>query len=281
MNDFERIAEIIRYIDGHHRQQPTLEVLAARIGLSRFHFHRLFSNWAGITPKDFLQCLTLAHAKKLLKKGENILHASLDSGLSGPGRLHDLCVNLEAASPGELKSGGSGWTISAGFADSPFGFCLIGSGPRGICHLSFVDEPSEDALVEIRESWPLARLARDDRATSRLARRIFCRADNHGHGNLRALVKGTPFQVRVWRALLRVPSGTLVTYGNLAEAIGQPMAARAVGSAVGKNNLAYLIPCHRVIRETGVIGDYRWGRSRKRAIVAWESSKETVGRRYA
>jgi AraC family transcriptional regulator, regulatory protein of adaptative response / methylated-DNA-[protein]-cysteine methyltransferase len=271
MNDYQRIAEIIRFLDGHHREQPTLEVLADRAKLSRFHFHRLFSTWAGITPKDFLQCLTLAHAKELLKKGENILDAALDSGLSGPGRLHDLCVSLEAASPGELKSGGAGWTIAVGFADTPFGTCLIASGPRGICNLAFVDSADEQALAQVEETWPLARVKRDDASAGRLAQKIFCPARDQRRATLRAFIKGTPFQVRVWRALLRIPSGTLVTYGNLAASLGQPTAARAVGSAVAKNTLAYLIPCHRVIRETGVIGEYRWGPIRKRAILAWES----------
>jgi AraC family transcriptional regulator of adaptative response/methylated-DNA-[protein]-cysteine methyltransferase len=275
MSDYERIAAIIRFLDCHHREQPTLEVLAARARLSRFHFHRLFSRWAGITPKDFLQCLTLTNAKALLHKGENILAAALDAGLSGPGRLHDLCVSLEAASPGELKSGGEGWTVSVGFAESPLGTCLIGSGPRGICHLAFVESASEPAaFAEIREKWPRARLTRDDVLASSLAERVFCRSGNRGRGGLRAFIKGTPFQVRVWRALLQVPPGALITYGKLAAALGQPAAARAVGSAVARNSLAYLIPCHRVIRETGVIGEYRWGPIRKRAILAWESGTE-------
>jgi AraC family transcriptional regulator of adaptative response/methylated-DNA-[protein]-cysteine methyltransferase len=281
MNDYERIAEIIRFMDSHHREQPTLEVLADRVKLSRFHFHRLFSTWAGITPKDFLQCLTLAHAKALLKAGENILNAALDSGLSGPGRLHDLCVSLEAASPGELKSGGKGWTILLGFAETPFGTCLIGSGPRGICHLAFVEHASERSFAQVEDLWPLANLTRDDARASRLAEQVFCRRKSRRRTTLRAYIQGTPFQVRVWRALLQVPIGNLVTYGSLAAAIGQPAAARAVGSAVAKNTLAYLIPCHRVIRETGVIGDYRWGRVRKRAILAWESGTERRKNRYA
>ncbi len=274
MNDYQRIALVIRYLDERHTGQPDLAALAEYVGLSPFHFHRLFSAWAAITPKDFLQCLTLAHVKELLGKGNSVLDTALISGLSGPGRLHDLCVSLEAASPGELKSGGAGWTISAGFADSPFGRCLLGEGPRGICHLAFVE--SEDGVAELaglQGNWPGARLHRDDSAASRLADRIFERpARSHSRPALRAFVRGTAFQVRVWRALLQVQPGTLVSYGQLAAALDQPAAARAVGSAVGQNPLAYLIPCHRVIRETGVIGDYRWGQVRKRAIVAWESS---------
>ncbi len=278
MNDYERIALVIRYLDACHAEQPDLATLAEVAGMSPFHFHRLFSVWAAITPKDFLQCLTLAHAKALLRKGTSVLDAALGSGLSGPGRLHDLCVILEAASPGEVKSGGAGWTISAGIADSPFGQCLLGESPRGICHLSFIDAGDAAAeLAALKEHWPLARLHRDDANAARLAGGIFARQTRrHARSALRAFVKGTTFQVRVWRALLQVQPGTLVSYARLAAALDQPAAARAVGTAVGHNPLAYLIPCHRVIRETGVIGDYRWGQVRKRAMVAWESSPRSA-----
>ncbi len=272
MNDYERIAQVIRFLDARHVEQPALTTLAGRAGLSPFHFHRLFATWAGVTPKDFLQCLTLAHAKELLREGTPILDVALESGLSGPGRLHDLCVNLEAASPGELKSGGAGWIISFGFADSPFGKCLIAESPRGICHLSFV-ENEKTSLTQLQNDWPQAKLKRDDHVAERLAARIFVRPDSsHSQPPLRAFVRGTPFQVRVWRALLQVEHGTATSYGRLAGLIDKPSAARAVGSAVAKNPLAYLIPCHRVIRETGVTGDYHWGPIRKRAIIAWESS---------
>lgn len=277
MNDYERIAQVIRFLDARHVEQPDLTALAGRAGLSAFHFHRLFATWAGVTPKDFLQCLTLVHAKELLRDGESILDVALESGLSGPGRLHDLCVNLEAASPGEMKSGGAGWMISFGFADSPFGKCLIAESPRGICHLSFV-ENEKASLGELQKDWPQAKLKLDDSAAARLSEKIFTRNDAVQHAGseagapLRAYVSGTPFQVRVWRALLNVQPGTLTSYGRLANAIDKPAAARAVGSAVAKNPLAYLIPCHRVIRETGVTGDYHWGPIRKRAILAWESS---------
>lgn len=275
MNDYERIARVIRYLDEAHLEQPDLATLAAHAGLSPFHFHRLFSTWAAITPKDFLQCLTLEGARESLRQGENVLEVALNSGLSGPGRLHDLCVSLEAASPGELKSGGAGWTISAGFAESPFGQCLIGEGPRGICHLSFVDEGGEGVeLMTLQEAWPGARLRRDDAAAADAVARLFIHAPGSAPSEapLRAFVRGTPFQVRVWRALMHIPPGTLVSYRHLASAIGQCRTARAVGSAVGRNPLAYLIPCHRVIRGTGVLGEYRWGRVRKRALIAWESS---------
>ncbi len=279
MNDFERIAQIIRFLDECHAEQPELIALAERAGLSRFHFHRLFTTWAGVTPKDFLQCLTFTHAKKLLREGESILDAALESGLSGPGRLHDLFVSLEAASPGEWKSGGAGWTISFGFAESPFGKCLIAESPRGICHLSFV-EVEKSALAELQNDWPQAKLKRDNSAVGRLAAAIFAQpSGRHARPVLRAFVRGTPFQVRVWRALLQVPPGLLTSYGRLAAALGQPAASRAVGAAVGQNPLGYLIPCHRVIRETGVMGNYHWGQIRKRAMIAWESSW-CVGRNH-
>jgi AraC family transcriptional regulator of adaptative response/methylated-DNA-[protein]-cysteine methyltransferase len=274
MNDYERIAGVIRYLDKHHAEQPNLAMLAKRAGLSAFHFHRLFSRWAGITPKDFLQCLTLSHAKALLNEGKDVLNAALNAGLSGPSRLHDLCVCLEAASPGELKSGGANWTIRAGFADSPFGTCLVGESSRGLCHLSFVDSVSRQAgAAAIQHAWPRARLTWDDSSVSRLLSPVFQQPGSaDSRPALRALIRGTTFQVRVWRALLQVPPGTLVSYAELAAAIGNRAAARAVGSAVGQNPLAYLIPCHRVIRDTGAVGEYRWGQTRKKAILAWESS---------
>ena len=276
MSDYERIATVIRYLDAHHTEQPDLATLASYVGLSPSHFHRLFSAWAGVTPKDFLQCLTLAHARTLLHSGENVLNTALNSGLSGPGRLHDLCINLESASPGEMKSGGAGWTITFGFADTPFGACLVGENTRGICHLSFVDTRDEGALNRLNRDWPRAQFRRNDAAAAQLVHRVFDSSVGIQHKlPLRAFVKGTPFQVRVWRALLQVQPGQLVTYGSLAAAIGRPAAARAVGTAVGQNSLAYLIPCHRVIRETGAIGGYRWGPVRKRAIQAWESSRAT------
>src|SRR5260221_1132726 len=273
MNDYERIDRVIRHFDECHTEQPALAALAERAGLSQFHFHRLFKAWAGITPKDFLQSVTLAHARELLRTGASVLDSALESGLSGPGRLHDLCVGFESASPGEIKCGGDGWTIAADLADSPFGTCLIADSPRGICHLAFVESDFADPLASVRDDWPAARLRRDDALASRIARRIFAGpADSLARPALRAFVRGTAFQIRVWRALLRVPAGSLVTYGRLAVAIRQPAAARAVGTAVGSNPLAYLIPCHRVIRETGIIGGYRWGAVRKRAMLAWENA---------
>ncbi|MDZ4405380.1 methylated-DNA--[protein]-cysteine S-methyltransferase [Prosthecobacter sp.] len=269
MNDYERVARIIRHLDDHHVEQPGLEELAAHLGLSRFHFHRLFSRWAGVTPKDFLQCLTLEHARERLRQGESVFDAALDVGLSSPGRLHDLCVTLEAATPGEIKGGGEGWTIEAGLAATPFGLCCIGNGPRGVCHLAFVESAERTTVSEaILALWPKAELRWNNVTARRIAAEVF---QPGGETHLRALVRGTPFQLRVWRALLRIPPGGMVSYGHLATAIGHQGAARAVGTAVGTNPLAYLIPCHRVIRETGVIGQYRWGHERKRALLAWEA----------
>jgi AraC family transcriptional regulator of adaptative response/methylated-DNA-[protein]-cysteine methyltransferase len=271
MNDYERIARVIRYVDAHHTEQPNLTLLAQEAGLSESRFHRLFTAWAGVTPKSFLQCLTFSRARGLLRAGENILDAALDAGLSGPGRLHDLCVSLEAASPGEIKSGGAGWRMTAGFGPTPFGDGLAAQSPRGVCHISFVDSNRESAWEELTQSWPNARWRRNDTAACALLAGIFDGADRPlSRQPLRALVKGTDFQVRVWRALLRVPPGGLTTYGRLAAAIGAPSAARAVGSAVAGNDLAWLIPCHRVIRQTGAAGEYRWGAARKRAMIAWE-----------
>lgn len=272
MNDYDRVARVIRYLDEHQQEQPNLSELADHAGLSSFHFHRLFTRWAGVTPKDFLQCLTLAHAMDALRSGENVLDASLDAGLSGPGRLHDLCVKFVAASPGEVKSKGEGWTIAAGFAASPFGTCLIGESPRGICHLSFVDSGNRQAGEEvIRQDWTKSQIQWSLDA-EQITTLMFASANANPKSPLRVLVRGTDFQVRVWRALLEIPPGALTTYGRIAQSLGDRAAARAVGAAVGQNRLAWLIPCHRVIRETGAFGDYRWGITRKKAIVAWEGA---------
>jgi len=279
MNDYERVANVIRFLDRHHTEQPDLNQLAAAAGLSPFHFHRLFSTWAGVTPKDFLQCLTLEHVKQLLLNGNNVFDVALDAGLSGPGRLHDLCVTLEAASPGEMKNGGAGMQIGYGFAETPFGEALIAETKRGICQLSFVDGKGRNAARDLLMSqWPNAKLNRNDARIGELSATIFTQGrEGTSRRPLRAFVRGTSFQLRVWRALLRVPSGTLTTYGRLAEAIGQSKAARAVGSAVGANPISFIVPCHRVILETGALGNYGGGRIRKRAMVGWELSSVGVG----
>ena len=275
MNEYERIARVIRYLDAHHAGQPDLATLADQAGCSQFHFHRLFSTWAGITPKEFLQCLTHSHARELLDRGRSVLASSIDAGLSGPGRLHDLCVKLDAATPGEVKAGGEGLSMTFGFAESPFGRCLLAESPRGICYLAFADPGDGQAVLSgLKDCWPRAALQRDDAAAGRLSREVFRQQDATGkrRRTLRAFVQGSAFQVRVWRALLQIPPGTLVSYGQLAAALNRPAAARTVGTAIGRNPLAFLIPCHRVIRETGVLSGYRWGRDCKRAIVARESS---------
>jgi len=284
MNDYERVAAVIRFLDRHHTEQPDLNTLAATAGLSPFHFHRLFSTWAGVTPKDFLQCLTVEHVKRILLERHNVFEAALDAGLSGPGRLHDLCVTLEAASPGEVKSGGVGMQIDYGFAESPFGEVLIAETKRGICHLSFVDDKGRNAARDLLSShWPKAKLNRKDSRIAELVGTIFVSpAKSSTRRPLHAFVRGTSFQLRVWRALLRVRAGNLTTYGRLAETIGQVKAARAVGSAVGANPIAFIIPCHRVIRETGALGNYHWDPIRKRAIIGWElSPRDSVDIRRA
>jgi AraC family transcriptional regulator of adaptative response/methylated-DNA-[protein]-cysteine methyltransferase len=272
MNDYERIAAVIRYLDRHHANQPDLNALAQSVGLSVFHFHRLFSTWAGVTPKDFLQCLTLEHVKTLLREGDTVLDAAVNAGLSGPGRLHDLCVTLEAASPGEMKTGGAGLQIEYGFAETPFGEALIAETVRGVCHLSFANGSAcSDARALLAAEWPNAKLCRTDQRAGELSHKIFTRpAENKSRPHLRAFVRGTAFQLRVWRALLRVPPGALTSYGRLAAVLNQPTAARAVGSAVGANPLAFIIPCHRVIHETGALGNYRWDPIRKRAMLGCE-----------
>ena len=274
MNDYERVANVIRFLDRHHTDQPDLNQLAAAAGLSPFHFHRLFSSWAGVTPKDFLQCLTLEHVKQRLLNGANVFDAALDAGLSGPGRLHDLCVTLEAASPGEMKNGGAGMQIDYGFAETPFGEALIAATNRGICHLSFTDVGGRNRVRELLTAdWPNASLHRTDLRAAELASEIFATpAQSEPRPRLRAFVRGTAFQLRVWRALLKIPSGSLTTYSRLAQAIDNAKASRAVGSAVGANPISFVIPCHRVIRETGALGNYGGGPIRKQVMLGWELS---------
>ena len=271
MNDYDRMAEIIRYLDACQDTQPDLKGLADLIGLSPFHFHRLFSHWVGITPKTFLQCLTLETAKRSLLDGQSVLDAAIDSGLSGPGRLHDLCLKLEAASPGEIKSGGHGLDFTWGIAPSPFGQCFVAWTNRGLHSIQFVDhQEANETVTELREAWPKAHFSQDDSQAETCISEVFQMPFEPNAKPLSAWVRATPFQVRVWRALLDVPLGHLTSYSQIARAIGQAKAARAVGTAIGSNPLAYLIPCHRVIRETGVIGNYRWRHGRKRSLIACE-----------
>lgn len=267
--EYERIERAIRYLESHASEQPGLDEVAAAAGLSPFHFQRLFRRWAGVSPKRFLQLLTVEHAKHLLAGSASVLDAAFEAGLSGPGRLHDHFVTLEAVSPGEYKHGGAGLEIRHGVHPSPFGLALVGETDRGVCALAFVDRGGEPAALDwLRSSWPEARLAADPAATRATVRRIFER-----RGPTPLLVSGTNFQVQVWRALLAIPPGRVCSYGRLARAVGRPGAARAVGAAVGANRISYLIPCHRVIRAVGALGGYRWGTRRKRAMLAWESAR--------
>lgn len=263
MTTYERVEKVIRYVEAHREEQPGLETLAKVAGLSPFHFQRLFSKWAGVTPKDFVKAITNEHAKSLLAGSRGVLEASLEAGLSGPGRLHDLLVTVEGVTPGEFKARGAGVRISYGFHDTPFGECLIGATGRGVCYLAF-----EGRLSELKKKWPKASLARDQGATKKLVDAMFARKG----GKIRLVLEGTPFQVQVWKALLKIPRGKVASYFDIAKSIGKPSACRAVGAAVGRNAIGYLIPCHRVILESGAVGQYRWGAPRKRALLAWETA---------
>jgi AraC family transcriptional regulator, regulatory protein of adaptative response / methylated-DNA-[protein]-cysteine methyltransferase len=268
--DFERITRAIAYLRRHAAHQPELSDVARHLNLSEHHFQRLFTRWAGVSPKRFLQFLTLEHAKARLAHAASLLELAGDVGLSGPGRLHDLFITLEALSPGEFKAGGAGLTIRVGTHASPFGECVIATTRRGICGLHFIDSGA-DAAAAVRADWPNAEIIRNDAATAPLARRIFEPLALHRAHPLAVIVKGTNFQLQVWRALLALPFGALEGYGGVADAIGRPAAARAVGAAIGANAVAWLIPCHRVIRGSGALSGYRWGPDRKAAMLGWEA----------
>lgn len=266
--DFARIARAIRYIDTHFRSQPRLAEVAASAHLSEFHFNRLFRRWAGVTPRQYLAFVTARAARGALTATPSVLEAAYSVGLSGPGRLHDLIVTLEAVTPGELKSRGAGVRLTAGFSDTPFGRALIASTPRGIAHLAFVEPGKEaQAFAALAGAWPQAQLARADAAAAALAARIWQPAATEA---LRLAVKGTNFQLKVWQALLK-SGGTPLSYAALARAAGVQGAARAVGNAIGANPVAWLIPCHNVLRQDGSLGGYHWGEDRKRAMLAWQS----------
>jgi AraC family transcriptional regulator of adaptative response/methylated-DNA-[protein]-cysteine methyltransferase len=264
-----RIARAIGYVVEHYQEQPSLEAMAERAGLSPFHFQRTFKRWAGISPKRFLQYVTLGEAKRLLLNDASVLDAALDSGLSGPSRLHDLFVQCEAMTPGEFKALGDELEIRWGLHDAPLGRVLIGVTERGICWLAFVENDDAPVIAEFEHEWRGARLVRDDAGTADAVARAFT---FDAAGAVPLLLRGTNFQIKVWEALLRIPFGQLVSYGSLAQAIGQPRAVRAVGRAVGANNISWLIPCHRVILATGVIHNYRWGAHQKRVLTAFEAA---------
>jgi AraC family transcriptional regulator, regulatory protein of adaptative response / methylated-DNA-[protein]-cysteine methyltransferase len=264
--DFSRIARSIRYIDAHYRDQPRLAQIATDAGLSEFHFNRLFRRWAGLTPKQYLAFVTGNAAKAVLAERPSVLEAAFCVGLSGPGRLHDLVVSLEAMTPGELKLQGRGVLIRYGSSDTPFGRALIAVTDRGVCHLSFVEHGKESAALRaLKERWPAAVLRQDDAQAGRTAERIW---GSRG-ARLSVAVAGTNFQLKVWQALIDLGSRGATTYADIAAAIGSPTASRAVGNAVGANPVGWLIPCHQVLRRDGALGGYHWGADRKRAMLAW------------
>lgn len=270
--DYERIERSIRFLAENATRNPDLEEIAAHAELSAAHFQRLFTRWAGISPKKLLQFLALGRARGFLGGGSTVLDAAYDAGLSGPGRLHDLVVTTEAVTPGELRSRGRGLSIRYGFHPTPFGECLIGLSPRGLCHLSFVTDGRNAALSELHDRWTEAKLSHDQTATRAAAQRIFATRRTPGRP-LALFLRGTNFQLKVWEALLRIPEGRVASYLEVARGIGRPSAARAVASAVARNPVAFLIPCHRVLRSVGSLGGYHWGVDRKRAMLAWEASR--------
>jgi AraC family transcriptional regulator, regulatory protein of adaptative response / methylated-DNA-[protein]-cysteine methyltransferase len=271
-SDYDRMAQIIDYLHDNFRDQPDLATVAAHVGLSEYHLQRLFRRWAGISPKRYVQYLTAEYARARLQASRDVLTTTYDAGLSSPGRLHDLTVNVYAMTPGEVKAGGADITITTGLHDSPFGECLIATTARGVCALRFVGPDEHDsALDDLRTEWPHATFTHDEAATQPVIAQIFGGPETP-HG-IPLLIQGTNFQIRVWEALLRIPQGALVTYGDVAAALGTPGAARAVGSAIGRNPIAYLIPCHRVIRGNGITGEYRWNATRKRAMIGWEAAQ--------
>jgi AraC family transcriptional regulator of adaptative response/methylated-DNA-[protein]-cysteine methyltransferase len=273
--DYQRIEQAIDFLSQSFREQPDLRDVARKVHLSEYHFQRLFRRWAGISPKRFLQFLTVEYAKKLLNESSDLLRATYETGLSSPGRLHDLFVSTEAVTPGEFKNGGEGLTISYGVHSSPFGECLLATTDRGICSLSFITGSGHNRAVrQLKTKWPKANLRENARLTKPYVDRIFSAEKKRGTQELNLLLHGTNFQIKVWQALLKIPSGHAISYDDLAKAIGNPAASRAVGNAVANNPIAYVIPCHRVIRKIGVIGDYRWGSARKKAIFAWEAAKK-------
>jgi AraC family transcriptional regulator, regulatory protein of adaptative response / methylated-DNA-[protein]-cysteine methyltransferase len=276
-DDYLRIEQAILYLENHYKDQPSLEELAANIGLSEYHFQRLFTRWAGVSPKRFLQFLTKEGAKELLDRSENLLDTTHQIGLSSLGRLHDLFVTTEAVTPGEYKTRGAGVTIRYGIHPSPFGKCLIATTDRGVCHLGFVQTSEGDAIDNLVRDWGQAVMIEDHKATLPLVKPIFdLRYGVLGGEPLRVHLRGTNFQLKVWEALLQIPAGTATTYEGIAARIGKPGATRAVGTAVGHNPIAVLIPCHRVIRKVGEFGNYRYGALRKKALLAREFSYSVV-----
>ena len=272
VEDYKRIEKAIIFLEKNAHRQPDLKEVARSVDLSEYHFQRLFRRWAGISPKRFLQVLTVERVKGLMRESGSLLDVTYQAGLSSAGRLHDLFVNLEAVSPGEFRKKGEDLTIRYGFHPSPFGECLIALTDRGITNLAFAGKDSRSSLInDLTRQLPFAHIIEDAVATRPFVRRIFDPSGPRSGINL--FLQGTNFQVKIWKALLRIPRGFVMSYEDIADRIDKPKAVRAVASAVARNPVAFLIPCHRVIRKTGAVGDYHWGTARKKAILAWEAGK--------
>jgi len=272
--DYQRIEKAIRFVEDNFTSQPTLDQIAESVHLSKYHFNRLFKRWAGISPIQFRQFLTLEYAKQKLADARSLLDIAFDAGLSGPGRLHDLFVTFEAMTPGEFKKMGASLKIAYGFDFTPFGQCLLAVTERGICHLGFVvNDNRSEAFNHLQHTWPEATLFEDQTRIRPLVRRIFRLKHPVDSRPFHLHLKGTNFQVSVWRALLTIPEGSIVSYQDVAAHIGHPKAFRAVANAIAINPVGYLIPCHRVIAKSGKINQYRWGAARKKAILGWEASR--------
>lgn len=271
--DYNRIAQAIEFLRLNHKRQPSLDEAAAHVHLSPFHFQRMFKDWAGVSPKQFLQYLSIEHAKSILKdKQASLFDTAYETGLSGTGRLHDLFIKIEGMTPGEYKNGGGQLTINYSFAESPFGTLLVASTGKGICYMAFVDTDTGTAFAGLQKHFPNASYHQFVDAIQQNAIFIFTQ-DWSKLSDIKLHLKGTPFQLKVWETLLKVPMGGLVTYRALAGNLQNPNASRAVGSAVGDNPVAFLIPCHRVIRSTGETGQYHWGSQRKNAMIGWEAAR--------
>ena len=271
-SDYQRIERAIEFLSAHYREQPSLARVAKAVGLSEFHFQRLFRRWAGVSPKRFVQYLTATHARTLLQQSSNVLDAAHGAGLSGGGRLHDLMVSIHAATPGEIRNGGRGLVIRHGTHATPFGDCFCAVTDKGVCALEFVGA-GDKPLARLRAQWPHAGFQHAPKVTAKVAARLGQRS---AKAPLSVFVKGTNFQVRVWEALLHIAPGELAAYDDIARAIGKPAAVRAVASAVARNPVALLIPCHRVIRKSGALGGYRWGKVRKQALIGWEAARHAL-----
>lgn len=273
--DYDRIAMVIEYMHSHFKEQPSLTELANIVNLSPSHFQRLFSDWAGVSPKKFIQYLSLDYAKQILKDNQtSLLDVAYKSGLSGTGRLHDLFINIEAMTPGEYKNGGKNLSINYSFSETHFGKIIIASTEKGICHISF-DKDESTALSNLKSRFPEATYQLAENVLQQKALNIF-NGDWKNLDQIKLHLKGSEFQLKVWESLLKLPHASLSTYGSIADDINKPKASRAVGTAIGKNPVAFLIPCHRVIQQSGKLGGYMWGTTRKSAIIAWEAAHKNT-----